>query len=149
MHRVLTAFALIACCARAADEEARYKPKAYSGKALSDRSYQAAAYQPSAPTRSIGTPAKNSSGGFWSRFKSKGSVEEPRLAGAAAVNAPAYVQEKHISVPTTPPDPSAVPEKKPFDDSGKRVTDATYKAPDKPTEKNPLLKPRQGIKEPE
>lgn len=149
MIRTLIALALIARCACAADDEARYKPKAYSGKALDDRTYQAATYKPAPASRSIGTAAKPSSGGFWSLFKSKGSVDEPRLSGASTVKDPAYSQQQRISVPTTPPDPTVVPEKKPFDDSGKRVTDTGYKPPEKPTEKNPLLKPRQGIKEPE
>lgn len=149
MLRTSIILLLLAGTAVAADDEARFKTKAYTGKTLQDRSYQPAAYTPAAKPLSTGAPLKPSSGGFWNIFKSKGDKTGKRLAGNTQAQDTPFVQREHISVPTISADPSVAPEKKPFDNAGKRVTDGSYKAPDKPTEKNPLLKPRQGIKEPE
>lgn len=149
MFRTSIILLLLAGAAAAADDETRFKPKAYTGKTLQDRPYQPAAYTPAAKPPSTGTPLKPSSGGFWNIFKAKGDEAGKHLAENTQAKDTPFVQREHISVPTMSADPSAVPEKKPFDDAGKRVTDDGYKAPDKPTEKNPLLKPRQSIKETE
>ncbi len=145
----LGVIALLALTARAADDETRFKPKAYTGKTLQDRTYQAPAYKPAEKPRSAGAPLKSATSGSWTTFKSAGGETGQRLSEAAPANVEPYVQRTQISVPTLAPDPSVVPEKKPFDDTGKRVAEDPYKAPEKPTEKNPLLKPHQGIKEPE
>jgi hypothetical protein len=59
----------------------------------------------------------------------------------------AYKPGTPQKVLTIPPDPRLVPEKKPFDDKGKKVEAKEYKPEEKPAAENPLLKPRQGIKE--
>ena len=59
----------------------------------------------------------------------------------------AYKPGTPQKVLTIPADPRLVPEKKPFDDKGKKVEAKEFKPEEKPKTENPLLKPRQGIKE--
>ena len=154
MYRTLTLLLLLSCfgAARAGDnDEVRFKPKAYTpSKPLQDRSYQAAVYTPSATPASVGSKIAPKENGHWVLFSSKTpALADKKVAAAPEAKGEAYKQEKQISVSTIKADPRDVPERKPFDQNGKKLTDAEYKAPVKPSEKNALLKPRQGIKETE
>lgn len=147
--------ALIACTGllHAADpDETHFKPKAYSPrKTLNDASYRASTYVPLDTSHPVGKALEDPSRfSRWNFFKSRKTAAEFKQApDARLTDADAYTQQKHISVPTIKADPRDVPDKKPFKESVKKVGDATFTPEEKPQGKNPLLKPRQGIKEPE
>ena len=147
--------AFIACTGvlRAADaDETPFKPRAYSPrKTLNDSSYRAASYVPSDTSHPVGKALEEpKTSSRWNFFKSRKTAAEPKQAKDAQLrDAQAYTQQKHISVPTIKADPRDVPDKKPFNESVKKLGDATFTPTEKPQAKNPLLKPRQGIKEPE
>jgi hypothetical protein len=149
MIRTLTFLLLAAFAARAADDdETRFKPRAYApGKTLQDRTYRAPAYVPSDNPRPTGTPLKTSRSGFWGLFKQKSYDEGKRLEAKPLEEGLSYKQERQIAVPTMSANAAAATENKPFVDSGEKLADAGYQAPEKSHDKNPLLKPRQGIKE--
>ena len=156
MFRLVTFLLLLTCAAGAEDDEARLKPKAYvPGKAAQSRTYQASAYAPAgkvAPATAAagGKRAEPSRGGFWSFFTAK-PFENAKLAGAPAAEAKPYVQGPQITAPTMSPDRKAInmDEHKPYVEGEAKLTATGYKPPEKPREKNPLLAPRQGIKEPQ
>jgi hypothetical protein len=135
----------------AGDDEVHLKPKNYApSKSLGDQSYSAHAYVPATASQPLGTTLKPTEKSRWSFFTSKTQpLADKKISNAPEEKGVAYKQQHQISVPTLPPDPSSVPEKKPFDANGKKVTDANYQAPKPSNEKDPMLKPRQGIKEPE
>jgi hypothetical protein len=133
---------------RADDDEVRFKAKTYApGKSLNDAAYRAPAYAP----RAGGAPAADtplqttSPGGRWTFFKRRQAEEPKRATDGRPAEATPYAQQKHISVPTVKANPLAIQEKKPFiaSENGEAFTPA-----EKSGWKNPLLKPRQGIKEP-
>ena len=149
MIRILTFLLLAAFAAHAADDdEARLKPRAYApGKVLQDRTYRASAYAPSANPRPTGTPLTTSHSGFWGLFKQKRYDEVKPLEAKPLEEGLAYKQERQITVPSMSVNPSVAADNKPFVDAGEKLADARYQAPEKSRDKNPLLKPRQGIKE--
>ena len=150
MSRTLTLLLLIAFAAQAEDDEVRFKPKSYApGKTLQSRAYAAPAYTPSENPRPTGSPAKASRAGFWRRLTQPKYVGGTPLADEPSEKGAAFRPEQHISASTLSANPGAAAEHIPFEDAGKKLADAGYTAPEKPREKNPLLKPRQGIKEPQ
>lgn len=136
----------------AGEDEVRFRPKAYAPrKSLNDSAYTAAAYTPSEKLRQENKRFDEPRAvRRWNLFKRNTTVTEAKqVHDAELTDAPAYTQQKHISVPTIKADPRDVPEKKPFEAPDKKITNAGYTPAEKPQAKNPLLKPRQGIKEPE
>jgi len=153
MFRPLTLLLTCACLsvARAGDDEVHFKAKNYSPRsALQDRSFSGTAYSPSSASQPIGTRIEPAKSGRWTPFSSKATpLADKKASGSPADKGEAYKQQQHISVPTITADPSIVPAEKPFTDGGKKLTDANYKAPEGPRDKNPILKPHQSIKETE
>ena len=151
MYRLPILLLLLSCqrAALAGDDEAHFKPKSYAPRnTLQDRSYSGSAYSPSSASQPADTRAEPSKSGRWTFFAPKApALADRKLTGAQEDKGEAYKQERQISVPTIRADPSVVPAEKPFDANGKKLTGTDYKAPEAPREKNPLLKPRQGIKE--
>lgn len=150
---LLMALAACASLLQAEDaEEVRFKPKTYAPhKSLADRAYTAAAYAPSEKlrreTKRFEEPRAASR---WNLFKRNTTAPEARqVHDAELAGAPAYTRQKHISVSTLKADPRDAPEEKPFKAADNKLTDSGYTPAEKPQAKNPLLKPRQGIKEPE
>ncbi len=147
--------ALIACTGvlRAAEaDETPFKPRAYTPrKKLNDSSYKAATYVPPDTAHPVGkTLEEPRSSRNWFFFKPRKQAAEPKHTTDAQLrDAQTYTQQKHISVPTIKADPRDVQEKKPFNEPSKKLDNATFTPTEKPQSKNPLLKPRQGIKEPE
>ena len=161
---LLLLLASLGAAARAADnDEVKFKPKAYAPhRTLQDGAYSGKTYAPSSSQPSVGAPLPEQKKSFWSIFKPSAHAPEDRplpnpqalsdaqaLPNAQAPADRAYKQEKQISVVTVKADPRDAPEKSPLDKNGKKVADNPYKAPDKPEGKNPMLRPRQGIKEPQ
>ena len=132
------------------DDETKFKAKTYApGKPLSDTAYRAAPYTPSPATKSVGAPAapENPSGSRWSFFTRKPAEASKPAPGEQSAHATPYVQQKHTAVPTIKADARAVQEKNPYV-STDTAPDYPFKPAEKSEWKNPLLKPRQGIKEP-
>jgi len=149
---LLLLFAGLGTVTRAADsDEVKFKAKSYAPhKALQDNAYKGSTFTPSSSQQSVGAPLPAPKKSFWSIFSpSAHAPDDKPLQKAQEAKGDAYKQEKHISVVTIKADPKDAPEHVPFDASGKKVADAPYTAPDKPEGKNPMLKPRQGIKEPQ
>ena len=140
-----------ACSLHAADEETRFKPKSYTPrKELTTQTYRAPAYTPSESARSTGTGMEQPRAlSRWNVFKRAKPLDEKRLPGAQPAVAEAYKQRQQISVPTITADPAIAADNKPFETTDKKLSDLSYKPSDRPRDKNPLLAPRQGIKEPE
>lgn len=151
----ISALHFVCLCAslHAADpDEVRFKPKSYTPrKALKDSSYQAASYAPSGTARSVGQPLEQPrSAQRWNPFRRAATVTETKQVHEASLSGTSpYTPQKHISVPTISADSRDIPEKKPFEETGKQLADKAFSPAKKPQEKNPLLRPRQGIKEPE
>ena len=161
---LLLLLASLCAAARAADnDEVKFKAKTYAPhRTLQDGAYSGKTYAPSSSQPSVGTPLPEQKKSFWSIFKPSAHAPEdktlpkaqalsdtPTLQDLQAPKEGAYKQEKQISVVTVKADTRDAPEKSPFDKNGKKVADNPYKAPDKPEGKNPMLRPRQGIKEPQ
>ncbi len=142
-----------ACVTHAADgDEAHFKPKSYAPhKSLSSHTYSAAAYTPSGKMwsgekRYEAAPASER----WRPFKSDKAMTDARQVHDELLkDATAYTQQKQISVPTIKADAKDIPEKKPFEESGKKLTDLSYKPSAASKDKNPLLSPRQSIEAPQ
>ena len=152
MFRTLTLLLLFSGLgvARAGDDEVGFQPKGYAPRTtLRDRSYGGSTYSPSPASQPAAAQPAPSKRWHWSLFSSgTPALAAKDLAGTQEIDGKAFKQEKQTTAVTIKADPSAVPENKPFDDTGKKLADSNYKA-QKPTNgKNPLLKPRQGIKEP-
>ena len=133
------------------DDDARFKPKAYAPReTLRDSTYRESAYTPSGNPRSIGKRVEQSApSGRWRLFGGEKKLESKKLADPAVENEKAYKQEKQISVSTIKADPRDRPERKPFTETGEKLTDADFTAKPASREKDPMLAPRQGIKVPE
>ncbi len=148
-------FATVCACALASrgnDDETHFKAKTYEpSRSLSDRTYHESAYTPSRPSSSEGKRLEApGTPGRWRLFDRGEKLTATRqLADAPADHETAYKQEKQISVPTLKSDPRDVPEQKPFKETVKNLSDASFKSKEASREKNPLLAPRQGIKAPE
>ncbi len=150
-------FAAACACSLASwgsDDDVRFKPKTYAPRqTLRDSRYRESVYTPSSASQSTEKHVGNASTpGRWSLFNKEKTLDSPKkLANAPAEHEAAYKQEKLISVPTLKADPRDIPEKKPFDENGQKLTDADYKdkTKDGPRKKDPMLTPRQGIKAPE
>ena len=155
MLRLSIALALAACSSvlhAASDGETPFKTKAYvPHKSVTDASYKASAYAPSRAPRPLGKPfEKTGTASRWNIFRSGKTADEPKTAhDPVMADGPVYTQQKHISVPTIKADANDIPEKKPFEESGKKLADLKYKPADTAPAKNPLLKPRQSIEAPQ
>ena len=144
--------AVCAGCVFAADsDETTYSSRAYAPRksAGNAKTYQAPAYTPARATRTIGKPITTSSPrSWWNPFRrAKTFAEAPRAEAPLRVEATPYQQQKHISVSTLKADPRAIQERKPFISSEKNAPNAGFTPAEKSEWKNPLLKPRQGIKD--
>ena len=141
------------CVAHAAnDNETQFKTKEYvPHRSANDLSYKASAYTPSGSPRSIGKPIGKSAGSSrWNIFKSGQTITEAKeVHDATLKDEPLYKQQKNISVSTIKADVNDIPEKKPFTESGRKLSDLKYKPADTVPAKNPLLKPRQSIEAPQ
>ncbi len=157
MPRFVTLLLLLTCCAvRAEDDEVRYRPKtAAPAKTAQSRSYQAAAYTPAKTAHAAEAAAEKRAepahAGFWHFFRPKPAAQPAKLADASPAASEPFVQRPPITVPTMTPDRKAInmDEHKPYVEGESKLVSAGYKPADKPREKNPLLAPRQGIKEPQ
>ncbi|HRU71456.1 MAG TPA: hypothetical protein P5111_10290 [Kiritimatiellia bacterium] len=111
--------------------------------------YQAPSYTPSRARRTLGKPLETSSSRrWWNPFSRANRLEDaPRAEAPLLADATPYQQQKHISVPTIKADPRAIQERKPFISSNKDTPNAAFTPAEKSEWKNPLLKPRQGIKD--
>lgn len=137
---------------RADDGETRFKPKTYVPRnTVGSQAYRAPTYMPSDTPRPTGTaldaPRASS---VWRFFRPKDSAKEAKqLHDAPLRDSEAFVQQKKISVPSIHVAQGSVTEQQPFNAAGKQLNQAGYQASEPSRSKNPLLKPRQGIKEPE
>ncbi|HOM58374.1 MAG TPA: hypothetical protein P5125_07390 [Kiritimatiellia bacterium] len=140
---------------RAAEQdEVRFKTRTYTPDRTAGHAvYRSEAYTESAAKRPIGktTEPRDTRGFFGRLFRS-------RTAEAGASSRPAttrptetepYVPGSPIRVPTIQADVKAVPEKQPYVASEKKEADRPFTAQAPDRGKNPLLRPRQGIREPE
>lgn len=144
--------AVCAGCVFAADsDETTYSSRAYAPRksAGNAKTYQAPAYTPARAPRTTGKPITTSaSRSWWNPFRrTKTFAETPRAEAPLRVEATPYQQQKHISVSTLKADPRAIQERKPFISSEKNAPNAGFTPAEKSEWKNPLLKPRQGIKD--
>lgn len=154
-RRIQLSIALCAVCAGcliAADsDETTYSSRAYAPRksACNAKTYQAPAYTPARAPRTTGKPITTSaSRSWWNPFRrTKTFAETPRAEAPLRVEATPYQQQKHISVSTLKADPRAIQERKPFISSEKNAPNAGFTPAEKSEWKNPLLKPRQGIKD--
>ena len=142
--------AAAACSLQAADDETQFKAKPYAPRKSSGdtAAYRASAYTPARPA-TASAPAYESSApkSRWSFFKRKPAEEAKPLASEKLADATPYTQQKHISVPTIKADPGAIQEKRPYIASESAKAAEVFTPAEKSEWKNPLLKPRQGIKE--
>ncbi len=153
--RVHITVAFCAACAGfvlAADsDETAYSSRAYAPRSSAGRAkpYQAPGYAPSRPPRTVGKPlATSSPSRWWNPFHRNKTLEvAPSAKTPLQVEATPYLQQKHTSVPTFKPDPRAIQERKPFIASERNVSNGGFTPAEKSEWKNPLLKPRQGIKD--
>ena len=127
--------AVCAGCVFAADsDETTYSSRAYAPRksAGNAKTYQAPVYTPARATRTIGKPiTASASRSWWNPFRrAKTFAEAPRAAAPQRVEATPYQQHKHIAVSTL-----------------KNAPNAGFTPAEKSEWKNPLLKPRQGIKD--
>lgn len=76
----------------------------------------------------------------------EGSPDLPVYVGETQ-DEKAFKQQRHIVVRSIPADPRKIKEKKPFISGVGKQRDKEFVAKEKSRAKNPLLKPRQGIKE--
>lgn len=132
-------------------DETAYSSRAYAPRrsAATAKPYQAPAYAPSRAPHTTGKPITTPSPRrWWNPFRrAETLVDAPRAATPLLVEATPYRQQKHISVSTLKADPSAIQERKPFISSEKNASNAGFTPAEKSEWKNPLLKPRQGIKD--
>ncbi|MDD4623316.1 MAG: hypothetical protein PHG71_08790 [Kiritimatiellae bacterium] len=133
-----------------ADGEVKLKQKAYEPrKKLEASQLRTRTYKPE-DSRDLKTkPIKTRREGWWNVFRSKKpeSVSDP-LRGAASVESTPLRQNKRISAATMKAVPQSVTEKKPHE-TGVSKSAKPYTPDNKPRPKNPLLRPRQNIKEPQ
>lgn len=133
-----------------ADEEARLKQKAYEPrKNLVPSQISTPPYQ-SADSRNIKTKrVKSRREGWWKIFSSRKPepVAEP-LRGATSAESVPLRQDKQIYAATMKAVPPGVTEKKPYE-TGVSKAAKPYTPDNRPRPKNPLLRPRQNIKEPQ
>lgn len=156
MLRSLILAAVCACSlvAWGGDDEVSFKPKTYTPrKTLHDRSYRESAYTPSGKSRPVADKrvetARTPPPSRWRLFGRDKTLDAKKLEDVPVDQETAYKQEKQISVSTIKADPRDIPDRKPFEDSGKKLADAEYQKKESARAKNPLLEPRQGVKLPE
>lgn len=133
-----------------ADDEVQLKSKTYEPrKTFSATAHRSAEYQ-TRPSRTVSArQAEPQRGSWWKIFRSRSpsSVSTP-LSGTAAAESVPLRQDKQITAATMKAVPQSVTEKKPYA-SGVSQTSKSYTPDNRPRPKNPLLRPRQNIKEPE
>ena len=133
-----------------ADDEVQLKPKIYEPrKAFSSDSHRTTKYQPDSSRSFISKQAEPQRGRWWQIFRSKKPtpVSTP-LSGAKTAQSVPLRQDRQISAATLKAVPKSVTEKKPYN-SGVSQTVKPYTPDNRPKPKNPLLRPRQNIKEPQ
>ncbi len=147
---ILVSFCACSLVTWGSDDEVRFKPKSYTpSQTLRDGSYREAVYTPRT-TETVGKSVEAPrSPSRWRLFGRDKTLDAKKLTEVPVEKETAYKQEKQISVATIKADPRDIPDKKPFEDAGKKLTDTSYQKKDVPREKNPLLEPRQSIKVPE
>ncbi|MDD4102498.1 MAG: hypothetical protein PHU80_07695 [Kiritimatiellae bacterium] len=133
-----------------ADDEVQLKSKSYEPrKNLTHSKHRSRAYQTS-PARTLDSKqAEQTSGQWWKIFSSRKPepVSAP-LSGTASVKSAPLRQDKQITAVTMKAVPQSVTEKKPYETNVSK-TDKDYTPDNRPRPKNPLLRPRQNIKEPQ
>lgn len=146
---ILAVVCLLAVTAHAANDDARFKPKEYKeSKRTANSAFKGKGYTPSKQKQASDSTYKRSKRAEgWSLFKSKRAERGEKLQTEALADIKPYKQEKHTVVPTTKADPRAIEEKKPFVKSEQELPAEVFKPAEKSEWKNPLLKPRQSVKE--
>ena len=153
----LTIFSLLLLCVNnlhsAEDDEVRFKTKTYSPRnaGASSRAYVAKNYQPKAASGGIGVAVEKSNDVHsWKAVAGrpfKSDKDQP-LSEEKLESEPYKVQQQ-IKVPTITADKRMLQEHETFETAGKDLATHSYAPAEKPREKNPLLTPRQSIKETE
>lgn len=146
---IIAALALSALCLRADDDEVRFKSRTYTpGKKVNGSTYRPSSYTPSRSLEPAAAPVKKTSSSGWKFFsRKKDNAPATPAHNERLADSTAYTQQKNISVPTIKADPRAIQEKKPLITSNKDTPNSPFTPAEKSEWKNPLLKPRQGIKE--
>jgi len=137
----------------AEEDDVQFKPKTYvPGKSGTFKSCPATPYRPSekSASRSIG-PVYDAKGKEASRDAFSPATREldaPALKPSDPVPARAYTHtDQQTFVATMTPDPAVAAEQKPFESKSGKLRADPFTPAERPHEKNPLLRPRQDIKE--
>ncbi len=136
--------------AGSADDEVQLKSKSYdSRKNVSTTTLRSRTYE-SSPLRTHDyKQAEQTSSRWWKIFTpGKSEPVSAPLSGTAAAQSTPLRQDKQISAATIKAVPQSVTEKKPYE-TGANKSVKPYTPDNRPKAKNPLLRPRQNIKEPQ
>ena len=151
---LITALCLSVSAASGADDEVRFKPQAYKpGKELSAKPYAEKPYTASekAAARPVGEamPAAQVKRAEVKPLAVKELSQDAKPFGAPtpAQADPFKPDEKQTYVPTISPPNMAAMKKKPYMASTNKLGHTVFTLKEEPKEKNPMLQPRQGIKE--
>ncbi len=133
-----------------AAEETQLKPQAYETRQASPSSSLRSSSFHSAPSQTLRSKqAEKQIGRWWQFFRSrKPDPAAAPFSGAAPAASVPLRQDQQISAATLKAAPPSVTEKKPYE-TGVSKTVKPYTPDNRPRPKNPLLRPRQNIKEPQ
>lgn len=129
-----------------AREPVEYRSRNYqSSKSLNQKTFTAKNYQ---RNKEVTHKPYQSTPGFFRRlFQSKGATPTTYLQDVPPAQHEGYVQHKHTRVPSPAVNANQVQEKRPLITTKGDYAGNPFEANAKPERENPLLKPRQGIKE--
>ena len=136
-------------CSAVGEEDVKFRTRTYKASSTLDSSaYQSPSYVSQRVRTTEKAPQNTRSQGFWQRFISRRSKEsDVPLEAEPSVKTTPLKQGPPIRVPTIQTPAGLIPEKQPFVAADKKCEDKIFQDKKTSEEKNPLLTPRQGIKE--
>lgn len=139
---------ILTVCWLSAEENVKYTAKKFSGKALDNKSYSAKPYNSDkAPKDKPFAQSSKKPDGFWSFFGIGKKKEYATLPEQKQKKSENYKRDERITLKVEHPDDKALKEAKNLSDTTE-LDNKNYKPPDKKRGRDPMLRPRHGIKAP-
>ena len=131
-----------------ADRGVKFKAKTYEPrKTFKGKTYEAKPYSPNVGTVRSETYTPAHTGSWKTQDERRTAPARPFDGGAGKAPAQTFTPRDTPSVKTFKTDPADVQERKPFVKNAPDLEHKSFTPPEKKDEYNPMLTPRQGIKE--
>ena len=143
---VLTLSALTTIAAYGSDET-KFIPKNYAGSKFKDNNYKPKSYSSAQKCRDSDYRTSSKKRNFWSIFRRNKTQEHKVQRDENLVDNKGYTQQKQTPLPINRP-AEKVLDNGSFKNNAGETDNKEFVPAEKPRGRNPILRPRQGIKAP-